>query len=85
MKIRLGTNDNLATARGIGGPDAGPAHDNAAGGEIGTLDVLLRSILDEYITFQEQVIIRRTRYDLRKAQERAHLLEGLLIECPGWL
>ena len=37
----------------------------------------LRSILDEYITFQEQVIIRRTRYDLRKAQERAHLLEGL--------
>ncbi len=39
----------------------------------------LRSILDEYITFQEQVIIRRTRYDLRKAQERAHLLEGLLI------
>ncbi len=39
----------------------------------------LRSILDEYIAFQEQVIIRRTRYDLRKAQERAHLLEGLLI------
>ena len=39
----------------------------------------LRSILDEYIKFQEQVIVRRTRYDLRKAQERAHLLEGLLI------
>ena len=39
----------------------------------------LRQILDEYIAFQEQVIIRRTRYDLRKAQERAHLLEGLLI------
>ena len=39
----------------------------------------LRSILDEYIAFQEQVIVRRTRYDLRKAQERAHLLEGLLI------
>ena len=39
----------------------------------------LRNVLDEYIAFQEQVIIRRTRYDLRKAQERAHLLEGLLI------
>ena len=39
----------------------------------------LRSILDEYIAFQEQVIIRRTRFDLKKAQERAHLLEGLLI------
>ena len=39
----------------------------------------LREILDEYLTFQEEVIVRRTRYDLRKAQERAHLLEGLLI------
>ena len=39
----------------------------------------LRHILDEYIAYQEQVIIRRTRYDLKKAQERAHLLEGLLI------
>ncbi len=39
----------------------------------------LRHILDEYIAFQEEVIIRRTRYDLKKAQERAHLLEGLLI------
>ena len=39
----------------------------------------LRHILDEYLTFQEDVITRRTRYDLRKAQERAHLLEGLLI------
>ena len=39
----------------------------------------LRNILDEYIAFQEQVIRRRTEYDLRKAQERAHLLEGLLI------
>ncbi len=39
----------------------------------------LRSILDEYIAFQEQVIRRRTEYDLRKAKERAHLLEGLLI------
>ena len=39
----------------------------------------LRQMLDEYIAFQEEVITRRTRYDLRKAQERAHLLEGLLI------
>ena len=39
----------------------------------------LRHILDQYVAFQEQVIIRRTRYDLKKAQERAHLLEGLLI------
>ncbi|MDD5938411.1 MAG: DNA gyrase subunit A [Clostridiales bacterium] len=39
----------------------------------------LREIIDEYLTFQEEVIVRRTRYDLRKAQERAHLLEGLLI------
>ena len=39
----------------------------------------LRHILDEYIAHQEQVIIRRTKYDLKKAQERAHLLEGLLI------
>ena len=39
----------------------------------------LRHVLDEYIAFQEQVIRRRTEYDLKKAQERAHLLEGLLI------
>jgi DNA gyrase subunit A len=39
----------------------------------------LRHILDEYISYQEQVIIRRTRFDLKKAQERAHLLEGLLV------
>ena len=39
----------------------------------------LRHILDEYLTFQEEVIVRRTRFDLKKAQERAHLLEGLLI------
>ena len=39
----------------------------------------LREILDEYLAYQEEVILRRTRYDLRKAQERAHLLEGLLI------
>ena len=39
----------------------------------------LRQILDEYIAFQEEVLTRRTRFDLKKALERAHLLEGLLI------
>ncbi len=39
----------------------------------------LREILDEYLIFQEEVIVRRTRYDLKKAQERDHLLQGLLI------
>ena len=39
----------------------------------------LRHIIDEYLKFQEEIIVRRTQYDLRKAQERAHLLEGLLI------
>ncbi|OUN24406.1 DNA gyrase subunit A [Pseudoflavonifractor sp. An85] len=39
----------------------------------------LRQILDEYISFQEDVLTRRTQYDLKKAQERAHLLRGLLI------
>ena len=39
----------------------------------------LRHMLDEYLAFQEEIIVRRTQYDLRKAQERAHLLEGLLI------
>ena len=39
----------------------------------------LRQIIDEYLTFQMEVLTRRTKYDLRKAQERAHLLEGLLI------
>ena len=39
----------------------------------------LRHMIDEYLAFQEDLILRRTRFDLRKAQERAHLLEGLLI------
>ena len=39
----------------------------------------LRHIIDEYLKFQEEIIVRRTRYDRRKAQERAHLLEGLLV------
>ena len=39
----------------------------------------LRQILDEYLTFQEDIITRRTQYDLKKALEREHLLRGLLI------
>ena len=39
----------------------------------------LRQILDEYLAHQINVLTRRTEFDLRKAQERAHLLEGLLI------
>ena len=39
----------------------------------------LRHILTEYLSFQEDLIVRRTRFDLRKAEERAHILRGLLI------
>ena len=39
----------------------------------------LRHIIDEYLKFQEELILRRTRFDLRKAKEREHLLQGLLI------
>ncbi len=39
----------------------------------------LKDILREYLAFQEDVVKRRTQYDLRKARERAHLLEGLLV------
>ena len=39
----------------------------------------LRHIIDEYLSFQQEIIVRRTKYDLKKAQERAHLLQGLLI------
>ncbi len=37
----------------------------------------LKEVLDHYIKFQQEVITRRTRYDLKKAQDRAHILEGL--------
>jgi DNA gyrase subunit A len=40
---------------------------------------LFATSLDAYLSFQEEIIVRRTRYDLRKAEERAHLLEGLII------
>ncbi|NCC67468.1 MAG: DNA gyrase subunit A [Clostridia bacterium] len=39
----------------------------------------LRHVLDEYLSFQQEIIVRRTKFDLKKALDRAHLLEGLLI------
>lgn len=39
----------------------------------------LRDILQEYIKFQSEVVLRRTQFDLKKAQERTHILEGLMI------
>lgn len=39
----------------------------------------LKDMLEEFIKFRLEVIVRRTKYDLRKAEERAHILEGLLI------
>ena len=38
----------------------------------------LKEVLQNYISFQREVIARRTQYDLKKAQERAHILEGLM-------
>jgi len=43
----------------------------------------LRQMLDEYILFQREVLKRRTEYDLKKARERAHILEGLRIACDN--
>ena len=42
-------------------------------------ELTLKQILQQYVLFQEDVIVRRTRYDLRKAREREHILEGLKI------
>lgn len=39
----------------------------------------LKNLIDEFIKFRIEVIVRRTKYDLKKAEERAHILEGLLI------
>jgi len=43
----------------------------------------LKQVLDEYITFQREIVRRRTEYDLKKARERAHILEGLRIACDN--
>lgn len=39
----------------------------------------LKELIDEFVKFRIDVVVRRTRYELRKAEERAHILEGLLI------
>jgi DNA gyrase subunit A len=39
----------------------------------------LKQLIEEFIEFRIEVIVRRTKYELRKAEERAHILEGLLI------
>jgi len=39
----------------------------------------LREIIDQFILFRHDVVVRRTKYELRKAEERAHILEGLII------
>ena len=43
----------------------------------------LKQMLDEYITFQREIVRKRTEYDLKKARERAHILEGLRIACDN--
>jgi len=43
----------------------------------------LKQVLEEYITFQREIVRRRTEYDLKKARERAHILEGLRIACDN--
>ena len=43
----------------------------------------LRQMLDEYIAFQREIVRRRTEYDLKKARERTHILEGLRIACDN--
>ena len=39
----------------------------------------LKQILQEYLKYQQEIIVRRTKFDLKKAEERAHILEGLVI------
>ena len=51
----------------------------AAGGKLQPRVLTLRQILDQYIGFQKDVVERRTRFDLKKARDRAHILEGLKV------
>ena len=39
----------------------------------------LRDLISEFVDFRHEVVVRRTKYDLRKAEERAHILEGYII------
>ena len=41
----------------------------------------LKQLIEEFYNHRHEVVIRRTRYELRKAEERAHILEGLIIAC----
>ena len=50
-----------------------------AGGKLQPRVLTLRQILDQYIGFQKDVVERRTRFDLKKARDRAHILEGLKV------
>jgi DNA gyrase subunit A len=43
----------------------------------------LKELIKYFIEHRHEVVIRRTRFDLRKAQERAHILEGLIIACDN--
>lgn len=43
----------------------------------------LKEILEAFVEHRREVVIRRTRYDLRKAEERAHILKGLMIACDN--
>ena len=41
----------------------------------------LKQLIEAFVDHRHEVVIRRTQYDLRKAEERAHILEGLIIAC----
>lgn len=43
----------------------------------------LKELLEAFVAHRHDVVIRRTRYDLRKAEERAHILKGLMIACDN--
>ncbi len=50
-----------------------------AAGKLQPRVLTLRQIIDQYVSFQKDVVARRTRFDLKKAQDRAHILEGLKV------
>ena len=50
-----------------------------AAGKLQPRVLTLRQIIDQYVAFQKDVVARRTRFDLKRAQDRAHILEGLKV------
>ncbi|MGI6180862.1 MAG: DNA gyrase subunit A [Agathobaculum sp.] len=56
---------------------------SGAQGKLQPRVLTLRQIIDQYIAFQKDVVARRTRFDLKKAQDRAHILEGLKVATDG--